>query len=168
MLIVAFLVLIAELVVVVQVAHFVGILDTIALLVVVSLVGAALVKRAGLGVLRRIDRQLEANQVPTRALVDGLLVLVAGFLVLVPGFLTATAGLLLLLPPVRAGFRRLARRRLERRMGVGFSWLRGGRVVVTRWGGGPVIDVDGHQRGTDRPAADTDQRALPGGDRGRR
>lgn len=165
MLFAALVLLVAELIVLVEVAKAIGVLNAIGLLIIVSLVGAALVKRAGLGILRRIDQQLEANQVPGRELVDGFLVLVAGVLMFVPGFITAAVGLLLLLPPVRAGVRSVALGYLARRMGTGFRWLHNGHVVVRTWRstrGGSVIDVEGRER---RPPTTPDTRALPGGHR---
>ena len=56
----------AEIYVLLQVGHAIGILDTLALLILVSLVGAWLAKREGLGVIRRIQASLEAGRVPGR------------------------------------------------------------------------------------------------------
>jgi UPF0716 protein FxsA len=104
-----------ELFVILQVGQAVGVLNTIALLIAVSVAGAALVRREGLGVLRRAQQQIEARRVPAQELIDGVLIVFAGALLLTPGFLTDVVGILLLLPPVRAGVRRLAARRLRRR-----------------------------------------------------
>jgi UPF0716 protein FxsA len=111
------LVPIAELYVIVQVGHAIGLFDTLALLVLISLVGAWLVKREGLSTLRRAQRQIDAGLVPGRELIDGALILLGGALMLTPGFITDIAGVLLLLPPVRAAIRVGIRRRLERRAG---------------------------------------------------
>jgi UPF0716 protein FxsA len=104
-----------ELYVLLQVGHVVGVLNTIALLVAVSLVGGWLVKREGLGVLRRAQQQMHSGRVPGKELVDGVLILFAGALLLTPGFLTDVVGILLLLPPVRAGVRAWTRRWLAGR-----------------------------------------------------
>jgi UPF0716 protein FxsA len=104
-----------ELYVILQVSHVVGVLDTIGLLLLVSVVGAWLVKREGLGVLRRAQGQLERGRMPGNELLDGVLVLAAGALLLTPGFVTDAVGVLLLLPPVRLAVRAVARRRLGRR-----------------------------------------------------
>lgn len=93
---------VVELFVIVRVASEVGVIETIALLFVVSLLGAALVKRQGLAVARRLRDASASGADPSRALVDGFLVLVAGVLLLSPGFVTDILGLALLLPPVRA------------------------------------------------------------------
>jgi UPF0716 protein FxsA len=107
------LVPIAELYVIIQVGQSIGALETVALLIVVSVVGAWLVKREGLGLAARIQRELSLGRVPTSALADGFLVLLAGALLLTPGFLTDVVGILLLLPPVRAVIRAVLMRRFQ-------------------------------------------------------
>ena len=67
---------IVELAVIVQVAGSTGVMNTIGLLVLVSLVGAWLVRREGLGILRRAQAELAEGRMPGRELVDGLLVTV--------------------------------------------------------------------------------------------
>ena len=107
-----------EIAVIIQVGQWLGVVNTIGLLLLVSVVGAWLVKRQGLGVLRRIRDQQQAGQVPAAAVFDGALILVAGVLLVFPGFVTDAMGLLLLLPPVRAGVRAFLRRRFTRRVQV--------------------------------------------------
>lgn len=107
-----FLVLpIAELAVILQVGQLIGPWYTIVLLLAVSAAGAWLVKREGLGVVRRFRRQLDAGALPGKELADGVLILFAGALLLTPGFITDCVGLLLLLPPVRAVIRASVLRR---------------------------------------------------------
>ncbi len=107
-----------ELYVIIQVAHAFGAVDTVALLILLSVAGAWLMKREGVSVWRRFQRQIEAGHVPGREIADGVMILVAGALMLTPGFLTDLVGLALLLPPVRAGVRALLLRRAARRAGV--------------------------------------------------
>ena len=109
---------IAELYVLIQVGQWIGVLDTLGLLILVSIVGAWLAKREGLGVLRRIQTAMNAGRVPGNELIDGFLILLAAALMLTPGFLTDVLAISLLLPPVRAGVRRILRRRLARRIGI--------------------------------------------------
>ena len=104
-----------ELFVLIQVGQAIGALPTIALLVVVSVVGAWLVKREGLGVIRRAQEQIRRGQVPGAELVDGVLILIAGALMLSPGFFTDVFGIALMIPPVRAALRALASKQLSRR-----------------------------------------------------
>lgn len=107
---------IIELAVLIKVGAAIGVLDTIALLVVLSLLGGWLVRREGLTVLRRVQGSLSAGRMPGTELLDGLLVLVAGALLLTPGLVTDALGLVLLLPPVRALVRGLVTRRYRARV----------------------------------------------------
>lgn len=101
------LVPLAELYVISRVAHLVGLPLTLGVLLVVSVVGATVVKREGLRTWRTLQAALRSGRMPPRALSDAALVLIGGVLLLTPGFLTDAAGLLLVLPPTRAVARRL-------------------------------------------------------------
>ncbi len=92
----------AEIYVIIQVGSILGGWETIGLMILISLVGAWMVKREGLSLIRRVQAQLGAGSLPTKELVDGLLVAVAGALMLTPGFITDGIGLLFLMPPTRA------------------------------------------------------------------
>jgi UPF0716 protein FxsA len=106
-----------EIYVAVQVAHVIGVWETLLLLAALSIAGIYLAKVAGFGVLSRVRRQLAQGEMPTNELIDGLMVFIGGILLFLPGFLTAAAGLLLLFPPTRA----VARNQVKRR------WV--GRIV---------------------------------------
>ena len=107
---------IVELAVIIQVGHAIGVLNTIALLLLVSVAGAWLVKREGLAVYRRFRRQVDSGVVPARELADGVMILFAGALLMTPGFVSDVFGLALLLPPVRAAIRSPTVARLTRRI----------------------------------------------------
>lgn len=112
-----FLVLpIIELAVIIQVGQAIGVLNTIALLLLVSFVGAWLVKREGLAAWTRFQRQVQMGVVPGREIADGVLIMLAGALLISPGFVTDCLGILLLLPPVRAGIRSAALYRIGRKV----------------------------------------------------
>jgi UPF0716 protein FxsA len=108
----------AEIYVLLQVGHAIGVVNTLGLLILISVAGAWLAKREGLGVLRRMQRSIDSGRVPGAELVDGFLILLAGALMLSPGFLTDVVAILLLLPPVRAVVRRELRRRVARRIEI--------------------------------------------------
>ncbi len=136
---------VAEIFFIIRVARDLGIPETIGLLVAVSLVGAWLVRRSGLGVLRQIRERLARGEIPGKELVDGLLILVGGLMMLTPGFLTDAVGLLLLLPPTRLALRGLLVRRYSKRLRVtgwtaglgGFAGFGGGgRQGSSRFGFG--------------------------------
>ena len=114
----AVLLVAAEVFVLVQVVHLVGVVPTVALLIIVPVLGIRLVGRQGWTVIRRVQTQVAERQVPGPALLDGLFLVLAGALLIVPGFITDVIGMLLLLPPVRAGVRALVRRRIVRRANI--------------------------------------------------
>ena len=120
-----FVVPLVELVVIIKVGAEIGVLNTVGLLILSSIVGGWLMKREGLGVIRRIQGSVAAGRVPGAELVDAFLILFGGALMLAPGFLTDLTGMALLLPPVRAVVRSALRKRFAT------------RVV----GGGGIIDV---------------------------
>jgi UPF0716 protein FxsA len=93
---------IAELAVIVAVAQTIGVLNTVGLVILVSIVGAWLAKREGLGMITRVQSALNRGELPSREVADGFLILFAGALMLAPGFITDVLALLLLFPPTRA------------------------------------------------------------------
>jgi UPF0716 protein FxsA len=114
----AILLIAAELFVLVQIVHVVGVVPTVALLIIVPMFGIRLIHRQGSTVLRRLQSHVAERRLPGPALLDGLLLAVAGALLVVPGFITDALGLLLLIPPVRAVANAILRWTLRRRIGV--------------------------------------------------
>ncbi len=95
----------------------IGVLATLALVVVTAIIGTILLRVQGLGVLTRIQATLQENRVPGRDLVHGVMILVAGLLLLTPGFVTDSLGFILFVPAVReAGWRFLRERIVVRPM----------------------------------------------------
>jgi len=168
---------IVELYVILQVADVIGGWQTVGLLLVESFIGAWLMKRQGLGAIRRIQTDLAAYRMPAKSLADGFLILFAGVLLLTPGFLTDILGFLLLIPFTRVPIRAVLMRTLTARLGSGVGVLRyvdGSGTGFTRaWGG--VYDstarpADGSDAGFDPapgpgPAEVHRPELLPGDDR---
>jgi UPF0716 protein FxsA len=135
LLIVALIVVIplAELYVIVQVGQELGILPTIALLIVISAVGSALVKREGVRVYRDFVSAIRTGVEPTRQIVAGVCVLGAGVMFLAPGFFSDMVGIALLLPPTRRVVTQLVLRGSSRRA-----------TVIRATHTGPIVDLRGH------------------------
>jgi UPF0716 protein FxsA len=101
----------AEIAVFIAVALKLGVLAALALAILTSLAGMAVLRRAGRGEVARVRSAL-GDRVVTRVELDGkgFLTVLGGFLLLLPGFLTDILGALLLLPPtqnlIRAALRR--------------------------------------------------------------
>ncbi len=96
-----------ELYVIIQVGQEIGALNTIALLILGSILGTVLLRSQGRTVWKRFHETLAAGRPPAREVLDGALIIFGGALLLTPGFLTDVLGILLLLPPTRAVVRRV-------------------------------------------------------------
>jgi UPF0716 protein FxsA len=139
---------IAEVVVFVQVAGSINLLNALALLILVSMVGVWLAKREGLSVVTRMRRAQERGEVPSRELADGALILLASALLVLPGFLSDVIGILLLLPPVRAGVRTLAMRRFRNSASI-VTTAHGRAATGTSGKSGSVWDVESWEQDPD-------------------
>ncbi|MEX2290905.1 MAG: FxsA family protein [Mycobacteriales bacterium] len=107
-----------EIYLLVQVGQLLGILPTLVLLLVMSLLGAYLLRREGTRTWRAFRTALGSGRVPAREVADGALVIFGGALLLTPGFATDAFGLLCVLPPSRAVLRRMLTGLVTRRLGV--------------------------------------------------
>jgi len=99
-----------ELMILLKLAELTSALTTLGIIIATGVVGVALARRQGLGVIRRLTAELEAGEMPTTSLVDALLIFVAGALLITPGVITDSIGFLLLVP----FFRRFVRSALIR------------------------------------------------------
>jgi len=110
-----------ELWAILAVGDAIGVVPTILILLVDSVLGGLLLRAQGRGAWRRFVEALRSGRVPSRELADGLLIVVGGALLLTPGFLTDVAGLALLIPPTRALARRGLERGIARRLSAGMA-----------------------------------------------
>ena len=125
LLVVLFIVVpIAELAVIIQVGQEIGVLPTVAILIIDSIVGSLLVRAQGRLAWRRLNEAIGAGRPPAREVLDGALILFGGALLLTPGFITDLLGMTLLIPPTRALLRRVLARRLLQRMTVSMTSAR--------------------------------------------
>lgn len=144
-----------EIAVFVLVGSQIGVLPTIALVVLTAVTGAALLRHQGIATLMRIRTEVDAGRVPGRELVNGVMILAAGILLLTPGFVTDTIGLLLFVPPVRDFLWNAVGRRV-----VVVRPAATGRSGGARSGGGPVIDL-GDEEFRREPKPDSPWRGPP-------
>jgi UPF0716 protein FxsA len=160
-LILIFIVLpIAEIYVIVKVGEAIGVLPTIALLLLDSFLGAALLRSQGRAAWSRFNEALAAGRIPAREVFDGAMVILGGAFLITPGFITDVIGLLLLIPPSRAIFRGITTRMATRRAAFTVRAVRFGSRAAGRR---PKAGYD--YEGTAREVPET-ERELPrsGGD----
>jgi UPF0716 protein FxsA len=90
-----------EIAVFIVVGQWIGVVPTIALVILTAVLGASLLRHQGLGLAMKLRSEMEAGRVPGRDLAHGAMMLVAGVLLLTPGFVTDTLGFLLFIPQIR-------------------------------------------------------------------
>lgn len=116
-LLLAFLVVpLLEIYLVIQVGQLIGVVPTVVLLLLESLLGAWIVKREGRRAWTALRSGIGSGRMPSRELLDAALVLVGGTLLLTPGFATDIVGFFLVLPPTRPLARGLVTWFLARRV----------------------------------------------------
>jgi UPF0716 protein FxsA len=106
---------VAELLVAIEVAQMVGVLDTVLLLVISWPVGVWAMRSQGRAVWRRLTEAVSVGRVPGREIADGTLVLVGGILLILPGFIGDVVGAWLLIPQTRSLVRRPLTRLMQAR-----------------------------------------------------
>lgn len=83
------------------VGQAIGILSTIGLVVLSAIIGLALLRHQGTGILRKLQEEARRGANPGSQLVHAALLVVAAFLLIIPGFVGDVVGLLLFIPAVR-------------------------------------------------------------------
>jgi UPF0716 protein FxsA len=83
----------------------IGVLATLAIIVITGILGASLSRAQGLKTLVRYQQALAEGRLPHREVIEGLMILAAGVLLLTPGFLTDAIGFALLVPAIRDAVR---------------------------------------------------------------
>jgi len=167
LLVVLFIVVpLAELYVIIKVGELIGAGPTIALLLLDSILGAALLRSQGRAAWRRFNLALEERRLPHRETFDGAMVILGGALLLTPGFITDVVGIALLIPPTRAAVRRavslLALRRFSMGQRVVF-WTADRAASRPRPRRRSPYDVEGtaHEVPDEPPPGEGAQRTLP-------
>jgi UPF0716 protein FxsA len=89
-----------------------GFWQTVAVLLLVGMVGSALARREGGRVWRGFQASVAEGRPPEHGVVDGVLVLLGGVLLLLPGILSDVVGLALFVPPLRRAIAARVRQRL--------------------------------------------------------
>jgi UPF0716 protein FxsA len=136
---------ILEVAVLIAVGRWIGFWPTLLLVIVLSALGAWLLRREGRKTWQSLRTALRSGQMPSREIADAVLVFVGGVLLTLPGFVSGIVGLVFVLPftrPVaRIGLETLVARRL---LAAGMSVAPGeARVRRTRdrdEGDGDVVE----------------------------
>ena len=92
---------IIEIVVLVKVGGLIGVLPTIALILLTAMIGVFLLKRQSWETMQRAQAKMGSGQIPAQEMAEGLFLAVGGALLLTPGFVTDFIGFCCLLPFTR-------------------------------------------------------------------
>ena len=79
----------------------IGILNTIAIILLTALIGIFLVRRRGLSLLFNAQNNLSQGIMPTEEIKGGIFLLISGLLLITPGFFTDCIGFAVFLKPVQ-------------------------------------------------------------------
>ena len=98
----SFLILpLVEIALFVVVGRAIGVLPTLALVILAAVIGALLLRQQGLQAITRLRNNVNAGTIPGRTMFDAMLIGLAAILLILPGVLSDIAALVLLVPPVR-------------------------------------------------------------------
>ncbi|EFI0609337.1 FxsA family protein [Escherichia coli] len=123
-----FLYVYIEISIFIQVAHVLGVLLTLVLVIFTSVIGMSLVRNQGFKNFVLMQQKMAAGENPAAEMIKSVSLIIAGLLLLLPGFFTDFLGLLLLLPPVQKHLtvKLMPHLRFSRMPGGGFSAGTGG------------------------------------------
>jgi UPF0716 protein FxsA len=78
-----------------------------------------MVRLEGIGVLSRIQQNMQEGQFPAEEMINGAMILVAGALLLTPGVFTDVIGFLMVIPVSRNVIKRLIKQYIEKKISSG-------------------------------------------------
>ena len=113
------LVPIVELAVLIEIGQHLGVLPTVALVLVTGALGATLARREGIQAFHRLRDSIGQGSFPGEAILDGVLILGGGLLLLTPGILTDLLGFAALVPGTRYFIKYYLKTAIERRIRSG-------------------------------------------------
>ncbi len=131
-----------ELLLLVLLAAKTGFLFTLVLIITTAAIGAALTRAQGMAVLGQVIGEIAIGRMPTRSILEGLMVLVGGILLIMPGLITDCIGITMLIPVCRRWYADRVQRFISKRFKVVVGGMPFGTSRSAPPRRGDVIDVD--------------------------
>ncbi len=98
---------VGEIYLLVQVGERIGGLNTIAIVILTGIIGAAFARSQGALIIGKIKTDLDSGRMPGNEMVEGLLILAGGILLVTPGIVTDLFGFSLIFPLSRVFYRKV-------------------------------------------------------------
>lgn len=98
----------AEIALLIQLSHWIGTWQTIALVILTAFVGTYLLRQQGMRTLIKVSGEVQSGKAPVVPVVEGVLLLISGAFLLTPGVITDAFGAAMLIPPLREAVARYA------------------------------------------------------------
>ena len=106
---------IIEIAIFITVGSNIGILNTIAIILLTAIVGIYFVRRQGLSLLFNAQRNMAQGIMPAEEIKGGVFLLISGLLLITPGFFTDCVGFLMFFKPVQSFISQKARNYFQSR-----------------------------------------------------
>jgi len=106
---------IIEIVIFITVGSNIGIINTIAIIIITAFVGIYLVRKQGINLLFNAQRNLSQGVTPTQEIIGAIFLLISGLLLITPGFFTDFIGFAIFIKPIQSFIRIQARKYFESR-----------------------------------------------------
>lgn len=98
-------VILAEIATFIIVGNWLGVINTLLLILLTSIVGIYVAKKQGVQSFQNMNQSIANGNPPGDAMIDTFLIFIGGILLLIPGFLTDLLGFSLLFPITRRWYK---------------------------------------------------------------
>ena len=92
---------IIEIAIFISIGSSIGILNTIAIILITALVGISLIRRKGISLLFNAQKNMSLGIMPTEEIKGGIFLLISGLLLITPGFFTDLIGFSIFFKPIQ-------------------------------------------------------------------
>ena len=105
-----------ELSLLIKVGGYIGVMNTIMIVILTAIAGAYMVRSEGIGVMSRIQRNMQEGIFPGDEMMSGMMILIAVALILTTGFFTDLIGFLMVIPVSREFIKGLVKQYINKHM----------------------------------------------------
>lgn len=103
-----------EIFLLIEVGKVIGTIETIFLVIITGIIGAALARSQGAGTFKRLKEELNSGGIPGEEILNGISILIGGALLITPGLLSDAIGFILIIPQTRTPIKIYAKRKIKR------------------------------------------------------